>query len=398
MPSELAVSLTTFVVLLAAALLLSIVAERMRIPAAVFLVGVGIFVGSIWHVRPPFDFSESLLLVFLPPLVFEAAWNIKLHTLRQTWKPIVLLALPGTIGVAFAIAGGITTLGALPFGAALLYGSMVAAIDPVAVVAVFRKFPVPERLKTIVEAESLTNDGVAVVLYFIALTMATGGNANVLIAVSHGVLQILGGIAIGGTVAYLCWWLLRATDSAEYEVTMTVALAYATYLIADHLTLSGIFAAATAGVTLRALQQSDGENMSNVASVDAFWNASAFIANAIVFVSTGLLIDFPRMSHEPALIAIAIAVVLASRAVLVSLVLRGTRERITAFLAGMRGALPLALALALPENVAYRSEIVDAVFATVFVTLVIQGFPLESVIRRLYPTDKRSTKVSSTAS
>jgi CPA1 family monovalent cation:H+ antiporter len=385
-PSDLVLGVEAFVALIAAALLLSMLAERAGVPAAVLLVGAGMIAGSLWHIRPPFDFSQAILFIFLPPLIFEAAWNVHLTELRHTWKQTALLALPGTIVVAFTIAGAITALGALPFGAALLYGAMVAATDPVAVIAVFRKFPVPDRVKTIVEAESLSNDGVAVVLYATALTIATGGSVNWLAAAGHGAIE--GGVAIGCGLAYAVWWLLQATSSAEYEVTTTVALAYISYLAADRLDLSGIFACASAGIVLRALQRRSARAIENLDDADRFWNTTAYIANAVVFISTGLVIDFPRITHEPALIAVAIAVVLVSRAVLVSLVLRDARSRVTAFLAGMRGALPLALALALPAGLAHRAEIIDAVFATVFVTLVLQGLPLEPVVRRLYPPDR----------
>lgn len=122
----------------------------------------------------------------------------------------------------------------------------------------------------------------------------------------------------------------------------------------------------------------------NVDDADRFWNTTASVANSVVFISTGLLIDFPRIGHEPGLIAIAISIVFASRAALVYVVLRDWPARTTAFLAGIRGALPLALALALPDTLAHRAEIIDAVFATVFVTLVLQGLPLEAVVQRLY--------------
>jgi CPA1 family monovalent cation:H+ antiporter len=301
-PNGLVLGVDTFVALLAAALLISILAERAGVPGAVLLVAAGMLAGGIWQVRPPFQFSEALLFIFLPPLIFEAAWNVHLDVLRRTWQQIVLLAFPGTFVVAFAIAGGITALGSLPFATALLYGAMVAATDPVAVIAVFRKFRVPERVKTIVGAESICNDGVALVLYTTALTAAAGGSVNVPAAAWHGALEVAGGIAIGSAFAHTAWWLLRATAAPEYEVTMTVALAYIAYLDANHLGLSGIFACASAGVMLRALQRRTDRAMKNVDAVDHFWNATGFIANAIVFISTGLLIDFPRITHEPALI------------------------------------------------------------------------------------------------
>lgn len=374
-----------FVALLAGALFLSILAERVRVPGAVLLVGAGIVAGTVWHVQPPFSFGPAVFFVFLPPLIFEAAWNVHLEELRRTWRQIVALAIPGTIVVAFAIALGITALGALPFGAALLYGAMVAATDPVAVIAVFRKFPVPARLKTIVEAESIANDGVAIVLYTSALTLALGGTVNWYEAAGRGVLDIAGGIVVGASLAVLAWLALRLTEAAEYEVTMTVALAYVAYLAADRLMFSGIFACAASGVVLRALERRPGIVIANVDDADRFWNATAYIANAVVFIATGLLIDLPRITHEPFTIGIAIVIVLISRAFIVTVVLRGRRHRLTAFLAGMRGALPLALALSLPTSLPHRAEILDAVFATVFVTLVLQGILLEPVIGRLFP-------------
>lgn len=387
--NEIAIGVSAFVALLVGAIVLSIVAERVGVPGAVLLVGAGIVAGAIWHVRPPFDFSNALLFIFLPPLIFEAAWNVHLGELRLAWKAIALLALPGTLVVAFAIAFGITALGALPFGAALVYGAIVAATDPVAVVAVFRKFPVPANVKTIVEAESISNDGVALVLYSSALTVALGGGVDWFAAIGHGVLAIVGGVAIGTVAAYVAWIVLRFTDAAEHEVTITVVAAYLAYLAADRLGLSGIFATAAAGIVLRALEQRNVSHIANVEDADRFWNTTAYIANAIVFIATGLLIDLSRVAHEPLTIAIAIAIVLASRALIVLAILRERRVRVAAFLAGMRGALPLALALALPPALPFRAEIVDAVFATVFVTLVLQGIPLEPVIRRLYPATLR---------
>lgn len=375
----------SFVVLLAVSLALSVLAERLRVPSAVILVGAGIVAGAIWHVRPPFDFSKALLFVFLPPLIFEAAWNIALDELRATWKQVALLALPGTLVVAFAIAFGIAALGTLPFGVALLYGAIVAATDPIAVISVFRKFDVPERIRTIVEAESIANDGVAVVLYASALALATGAHVDMAMALGSGIVDIAGGVAIGVAFAYVARGLLETTMASEYEVTMTVALAYAAYLAADLFTLSGIFACASAGIVLRALQRRSDTVIANVDDADRFWRTTASIVNAIVFIATGLLIDFPRMLHEPVTIALAILIVFASRALIVTVVVRDRRARATAFLAGMRGALPLALALALPAALPHRAQIIDAVFATVFVTLVLQGIPLEPVFARLYP-------------
>jgi CPA1 family monovalent cation:H+ antiporter len=372
-----------FVVLLTFAVIVSITAERLRIPAAVLLVAVGATFGSLWHIRPPFAFGPSLFFVFLPPLIFEAAWSIDLMALRSVWLRVAMLAVPGTIVSAVVIAVALPAVGALPFGAAFVLGAIISATDPVAVIAVFRHAAVPAQVKTLVEAESLSNDGVAVVLYAIALSVAQGVGVDWLPAIGHGVFQIVGGMLSGAACALPLWLVLRTTRSSEYEVTATVVLAYLAYLLADHFRLSGIFATAAAAVTLRAFLRR-ASNMNNRDIVDEFWRSGAYIANAAVFLATGLLIDIPRALHEPLLVAVAIGAALLSRAALSFAAGKDGAARITIFLAGMRGALPLALAFALPANLPFRATIVDGVFAVVLITLVLQGASLEPIVTRLY--------------
>ena len=390
MTDSVASSVAAFVALLAAGLTVSIAAQRVRVPPAVLLVVVGAIFGSVWHIAPPFSFGPALLAVFLPPLIFEAAWNIDLAEIRRAAGTIVTLALPGTLFSAFAIAGALWAVRALDFPVALLFGSIVSATDPVAVVAVFRNVNAPARLKAIVEAESLANDGVAVVLYGIALALV-GGSA---VAWYTGALQLIvaigGGILVGTLCAIPSWLALRLITFAEYEVAGTVALAYVAYLIADRLGVSGIFATTAAAIVLRALLVRRA-NLNNRNDVDVFWNATAFIANAVVFLATGLLIDLPRAVHEPLLVVAAVVATIGSRVALAFVAARDSAGRATFVLSGMRGALPLALALALPQAIPHRAEIIDGVFAVVLVTLVVQGAPLEAVVRRFYgPLPDRS--------
>jgi Na+:H+ antiporter len=383
MEHSIAVQAGTFTVLLGAALAISIGAERVRVPAAVALVAFGVVAGALWHVDLPFAFGPALLFVFLPPLVFEAAWNLDLRELARHALRVTMLAGPGTLFAALAIAAAVSLSGALPFAPALLLGAIVSATDPIAVVAVFRAAGVPAGLRTLVEAESLANDGVAVALYGVALAVAAGGAVSWGGAAFGGAVAILGGAAVGAACAVPMWLALSVADASEYEVTATVALAYAAYLIADVLHVSGIFATAAAAVALRALLARR-SHMTNRNDVDVFWNAAAYMTNAVLFLATGLLISPQRVLHEPLLVGITLFVVLAARAVMALLVVPDTRGRVTVFLAGMRGALPLALALALPQNLPARPQIVDAVFATVLVTLVVQGIPLKHVAGRLY--------------
>ncbi|MDQ6908958.1 MAG: cation:proton antiporter [Chloroflexota bacterium] len=383
MSEQVSSGVAAFVALLAFAALVSIMAERVRIPAAVLLVAVGAAFGSIWHVKPPFAFGPALFFIFLPPLIFEAAWSIDLNALRPSAVRVGLLAVPGTVLSAGVVAVALVAAGALPFGAALLLGAIISATDPVAVIAVFRHAAVPSQVKALVEAESLSNDGVAVVLYAIALSVAQGVGVDWLPTIGHGVVQIVGGVLLGAACSVPLWIVLRTTRSSEYEVTATIVLAYISYLLADHLRLSGIFATAAAAVALRAFLQRR-QHMDNRDIVDEFWRSGAYIANATVFLATGLLIDVPRALHEPVLVGVVVGAALLTRAALALAAGRDVAARITIFLAGMRGALPLALALALPENLANRAAIIDGVFAVVLITLVIQGASLEPVVTRLY--------------
>ena len=378
--SDVAHGVGTFVALIGAALLIAILAERVRIPAAVAMVAVAAFV----HIPPPFAFGDTLLFVFLPPLIFEAAWNLDLDALRRTAWRIALLAIPGTLATAAIVAAGAIVGGGFPLGAALLFGAIVAATDPVAVVAAFRRVRVPVDLRTLVEGESLFNDGVALILFGFALSIASGQPASVGADVLSGVVETVGGAAIGVAAGLLCAGVLRVTNAAEYEVTVTIVLAYLSYIGATELHASGIFATIGGAIALRAMLRRAPNTISNADDVDRVWNALAFVANAAVFTATGLVIEPERILHEPGLVAGAIVAVIAARVALVVLATRSLHSRTTMFLAGMRGALPLALALSLPDTLPFRPQIIDATFAVVLVTIVVQGAPLELILARFY--------------
>ena len=378
--SEFAHGVGGFVALLGAAVLIAILAERVRVPAAVALVAIG----ALFQVPPPFAFGDTLLFVFLPPLIFEAAWNLDLESLRRMAWRIALLAIPGTLATAAIVAGCVVLAGVLPPAPALLLGAILAATDPVAVVAAFRRVRVPADLRTLIEGESLSNDGVALILFAFAVALAGGQATSIGGDAIVGVLEVVGGIAIGALAGLLCAGVLRATNATEYEVTVTIVLAYGAYLLATAAHCSGIFATAAGAIALRAVVRRIPEALNNSDEVDRVWAAAAFMANAVVFLATGLLIVPSRVVHEPALVATAVAAVTLARVALALVATRKRAGRITVFLAGMRGALPLALALSLPDALAYRPQIIDATFAVVLLTIVVQGAPLELVVARLY--------------
>jgi CPA1 family monovalent cation:H+ antiporter len=369
--------------LLGVAVLIALGAERLRIPGAVALVAFGAGTAAIHPAPLPFPFGPTLLFVLLPPLIFEASWSIDLGSLRRTAVRIALLAIPGVVLAAGLTGYGMALSGLLPLPAAFVLGAIVAATDPVAVIAIFRRLDVPLDLQTIVEGESIANDGVALVVYGIALSFATGGATDsVLREAAHAAGAIVEGTLIGIVWALIVAFVISRTGTAVIEVTATVVLAYLAYLSADALGGSGIFATAAAAIALRALQRAAPIG-ANASDVDAFWSTIAFIANSFVFLITGLQLQLGRIVQEPVLVAVVIVVVVASRVVLASVVIRPAAWRWTIVFAGIRGGLSLALAIALPADLPHRALIVDAVVAVVLFTLVVQGVALEPLLARL---------------
>jgi CPA1 family monovalent cation:H+ antiporter len=374
---------TILVGLLGVALLVALVAERIRVPSAVALVAFGAGTTAIHPVALPFHFGDALLFIFLPPLIFEAAWSIDPGALRRTALRIALLALPGVVLVAGTIGFGVALSGQLPLASAIVLGAIVSATDPVAVIAIFRRLHVPVDLLTIVEGESIANDGVAIVLYALALAFASGGaGASLPAATEHAVTAIAGGIVIGVACAFVVAFVMGRTRSGPLEISATVVLAFLAYLSADALQCSGVFATAAAGIALRGFAHI-APVTENADNVDTFWSAIAFIVNAMVFLATGLVMQVARLADHPLLVAIAILAAVLSRVALAGLIIRPATWRITVVLGGMRGGLSLALALALPQTLPFRDEIVDAVFGVVLFTVIVQGVALEPVLRRL---------------
>jgi CPA1 family monovalent cation:H+ antiporter len=357
-------------------------AGRLRVPYVVALVVLGTAIAAIHPLSLPFHFGDSMLFVFLPPLIFEAAWSIEPAVLRRVALPVGVLAFPGVVAVVAVIAAAGMWMG-LSESAAVLLGVIVAPTDPVAVIAIFRRLHVPHDLSMIVEGESIANDGVAIVLFGIALAVAAGSAVPPAWAiVGRVVIAVAGGALIGTAGAALVAVLLARTHNAALVLAGTIALAFLSYLTATAVGLSGVFATACGAIALRRLAGlSERDRLAH--EVDSFWAAIAFVANAAVFLLTGLVIVLGRIVHEPALVMATIAAALLSRALLAVVVIRRPRWQAAVLLAGMRGGLSLALALSLPDVIPQRALIIDAVFGVVLFTLVVQGLALDPVVRRL---------------
>src|SRR5579872_2340339 len=214
----------------------------MKLWQILVVVAGGILYSLIDPGRFEYALGHATLSVFLPPLLFEAAWNLNNRALRRQWRAIATLAVPGVLVTAMIVAGALTLV-RVPFPIALLTGAILSATDPIAVIAVFRRLRVPKTLATIIESEALLNDAVAVILYRgVLLVIATGATGTALARVS--VVAIFGavaGIGFGVAVAYAIARLLRNTNQARTQIPATLVCAYGTYFAADFLHLSGIF-------------------------------------------------------------------------------------------------------------------------------------------------------------
>jgi len=382
------------VVLLAIALVIGTIAGRLRIPYAVAL----LLLSLPFHFKGSEVFAPSVLVIFLPALVFEAAWHLDLRDLKRNWRPIAFLAFPGVAITAFTIAFGLWLTHLMPFLEALLLGAIVSATDPIAVIAAFRDLPAPRQLTTIVEGESLCNDGIAAVLYGAIVAVISSGSDQLGSVTLRAMGGLIGGAALGLAAASIIPLGLRWTKDVQLQIIATIVAAFAAYLAADRFGGSGIFAALVVGVGLRA-HRSFPTSREAVEEIDRFWGVLAFISNSLVFLLLGFRIEFARIFHEPLLVLLTLGLVVGSRLLITygGLPLLGVDhygwKRIV-MLAGMRGALSLALALVLPDTVPFRAQIIDAVFGVVAATLVVQGLAIGPVLRGLrLSEDRRQVKI-----
>lgn len=358
----------------------------MKVWQVLALVAVGVLAGLITPGEFEYAFGQATLYVFLPALLFEASWNLDFEELRRQWRAVAVLAGPGVLLTAGVIAAALVIARA-PLSAAVLTGAILSATDPIAVVAVFRRLNVAPALAAIVEGEALFNDAAAVALYRGALlafaATATTAGSVALVALKTSA-AAGGGVAFGTLLAYAVTRLLRRTPSVPLQIAATVLCAYGSYFAAERLRLSGIFATIACGIALRYFERTWISRYVHE-EVDRFWSAGALLANVFVFFLVGAALDIRRVAEAPLFTIATLVGVATARFGVTAMLAPGRYPRAwlgVLRVAGIRGALGLALALALPATYSYRDTIVDATFAVTLVTLIVSGTSLERVVRR----------------
>jgi monovalent cation:H+ antiporter, CPA1 family len=379
------------IVLLLVATMVALLSRRLRLPYVTGLVLAGLAIAE-WLPRKIGLDSSLIINLFLPILLFEAAINTDISRLRSTLKPILLLAGPGVV-----IACGVTAVGlkvglGLEWIPALLMGVVLAITDTVSVIAVFKEVAVPSRLITIVEGESLFNDGIALVLFSLILKVQATGSVTPIEGVKELLVVMVGGVVVGVVVGYLGTGLYVRSEDALSGILLTVAIALGTFQLGQFLQVSGVVAVVIAGLLVGNLDLARQVSASSRITVLSFWEYAGFGVNTFIFLLIGLEINLATLGKTLPAVLLAVLVYQVGRmlAVYPLLAVASRFDRTiplkwqhVLFLGNIKGSLSMALALSLPSTLPGREGLIALVFGTVLLSLLGQGVALPWLVRRL---------------
>ena len=396
-------SLAPIGVLLLVACVIAMLSRRLGLPYIVGLVVAG-FLFALLPNSPELPLSRGLIFnVLLPPLVFEAALQLDWKRFRGELPLTLTLAFAGVGIAALTVAAGMHAIAGWSWIGAALFGVLIAATDPVSVIATFREIGCEPRVSMVVESESLLNDGVAAVGFTLLLAIAAGAPAGAASVVPAFLWTLAGGVLIGLAASGAILLIVGRTDDPLVEITLTTIAAYGSFLIAEHFHASGIIAALAAGLLTGNVGRSRVISAEGRERVRYAWEYFAFLANSIVFILIGInTANQPLRDLGSVAAAAAIVLVLAGRALSIyplAALFSGSRWRLPAayqhilFWGGLRGALALALALAVPTSIPERSAIIDTAFVVVAFSILVQGLTMPWLIRRFGLTSKRNEEV-----
>ncbi|MFC7095741.1 cation:proton antiporter [Halobaculum marinum] len=349
--------------------------------------------------------SDVILLAILPALIFNDAVTIDVEALRSNLGPILALAVGGLLlSVAIVAIAGQVLFG-FTLAVAVLFGAIVMPTDPVSVLATFDDLGVPERLKILVEGESLLNDGVSIVVYSTVLAVFIEAEARsmavadlvtpgaLLADIAVGiVVAVAGGAAVGGVVGYLAYELIARVDDDLTAVVITLIVAYGVYLLLDVAGSSGVIGTLTAGLFMAARPSRGAISRSTQFSVGVVWGYAAFIGNTILFVAIGVLIPIDLLLRYAPEILVAVVVVFLARAVVVYPLVAVVNRRLVTPIprryqhvltwSGIHASVSIALVLGVAESITNpTTELLSAlVFGVAAVSLLVNGPTMGRVV------------------
>jgi CPA1 family monovalent cation:H+ antiporter len=378
--------------LLLVAAVVAVLTRKLHVPYSVGLVATGMFL-ALFSVEPDIRLTRDLIFsTLLPPLIFEAAMVLRWRELRPDLLLIIALATVGLVLAAALTAAGMHWLAGWHWVAASLFGVLIAATDPVSVIALFKEAGVRGRLRTLVETESLFNDGTAAVLFTVGAAFAAGQTVTPGLFGIWLLRSIGGGILCGALVARVILALANRTDDHLVKLTLTTIAAYGSFLLAEHFKGSGVLATLCAGLLIGNLGQAGPASARARLAIEAFWEFAAFVSNSLIFLLIGIHEEQQNFHSvwQPAIIAIGLVTL--GRAVAIypvcALFAQGAnpvslRHQHLLVWGGLRGALALALALSLPSELPDREAIAAVAFAVVAFSIFAQGLSITPLLRRL---------------
>ncbi|MEO7691546.1 MAG: sodium:proton antiporter [Sphingomonas sp.] len=377
--------------LLVVASLVAIICRRVGLPYTAGLVLAGVALAFL-PIGADLPLSRELIFnIFLPPLIFEAALQLRWERFREQMALTVVLAFLGVAISAILVAAGMHWLLGWSWLGAAFFGVLIAATDPVSVIAAFKEMQAEPRLRMVVESESLLNDGVAAVGFALLVGIASGEALTPTGAFASFLWTVIGGLAIGAGIAIVVLTVAGRTKDHLVELTLTTVIAWGSFLLAEHLGASGVFAALAAGMIVGNIGWRGAISAEAQPHVIGFWEYAAFLANSCLFLLIG-----SQEAHQPIAIAggalmVAIILTLLGRVAAVyplaalfrrsSLRLPATYQHVLVW-GGLRGAVGLALALAVPANIPERAAIVVLTFGVVAFSIFAQGLTMPPLLRR----------------
>ncbi|MEM7494744.1 MAG: sodium:proton antiporter [Myxococcota bacterium] len=395
------------VALIVAASVVGIVSHYVRLPYTVLLVIVGVGM-SLLGLVPQVRLTQDLLMnVFLPALLFEASFHFPARELRQFALSIGTLAILGVLltavltalvlQVEFSTFGVDPSLGFLHF---LLFGTLIAATDPISVIALLRQLGVERRLAVLIEGESLFNDGTAIVLFLVVLQALVSGSFSAVDSLKSMTFVSLGGIFVGLTFGLFARFALTLARDHLLAIAMTTVAAYGSYLLAQQFNVSGVLSTVFAGLVVGNTGAKGGLGPSVRVAVVSFWEYAGFFVTSLVFLLMGLELDMPWLLSRWQLIVLAFCAVAASRIVAVFLPLPllhrfgqplSLKRATVLWWGGLRGALSMVLVLSLPETLPGRDTLIAMTYGVVVLSVVVQGSTM-GVLLRLIGLTKRASE------
>jgi Na+:H+ antiporter len=409
------------ILLLIVTLIVALFSRLWRIPYTLLLVIVGFVVGLLPFIPHEHIDPNLVLYIFIPALLFEGAWNAELDRLEADWLPIVLLAIPGMVLSLLVVAIFLHFGIGLAWLLALLVGAIVAPTDPVAVIALFQQLGVPDRLRTLVDGESIFNDGtagaayeliLAILLPALGLAEVSGNptflNTSVVEIAGEVLWLIFGGLLLGFAVGWVASHLVRRIDDRLVVITITIAVAYGMYLLGTALQTSGLLAVVGVGLVMGSYGRKNAMSPRTIEAADDVWEFINYLANSLLFLLLGFELALTNLVQSFPGIFFGLLGAVIGRVLMIYLLIplqdalaRWWKRRAPEWhsrlprplpvpsawrpvmvLSGLRGALSLALVLSLPTELEQRNLLTDIVYGIILVTLLGQGLTLRILLPR----------------